>query len=55
MSKPPKDDLAEAKRIAARMLAMPPQPHKDAPKQAKAKPKVKEERRSARTVASRKG
>jgi hypothetical protein len=27
MAKAPKDNLAEAKLIAARMLAMPPEPH----------------------------
>jgi hypothetical protein len=39
-SKPPKDDLSEAKRIAAKMLAMPPAPHGDS-KPKKAKPGAK--------------
>jgi hypothetical protein len=38
MSKAPKDDLSEAKAIAARMLAMPPQPHE---KKSAGKPKTK--------------
>ncbi len=43
MSKPPKDALSEAKRIAAKMLAMPPQPHGDS-KPKKAKPGAKKKR-----------
>ena len=39
-SSSPKDDLAEAKRIAAKMLAMPPAPRSDA-KAKKAKPDAK--------------
>ena len=41
MSKPLKDDLAEARRIAAKMLAMPPEPRKakDSPKPRKGKGK----------------
>jgi len=46
MTKTPKDDeLAEAKRIAARMLAMPPDPRK---KPVAARPKPKAEKPAKR-------
>ncbi len=40
MTKPPKADLTEAKRIAARLLAMPPKTHDEMKLGRKAKPKA---------------
>ncbi len=51
MPKPPKDDLAEAKRIAAKMLAMPPAPRREAkPKKTKRSGEKRQSRKSRKPV-----